>query len=96
MAKLRVSLLPFFQEYTNLDIKIAKNVIIPRVLDFGTVAELRWLFRTYSKKTIKQFLMQRGFRSLSARTFIFYCHLLGVRKYHRPDFAKNKRLFWKY
>jgi hypothetical protein len=90
------SLLSFFSDYSKLNLRKDKNIIIPRVLDFGTINELRWLFRTYPKTTIKNFLKTRGFRSLSARAFNFYCHLFGIRNYNRPKFAKNKYLFWKY
>jgi len=89
-------LLPFFSDYSRLDFKKDKDVIIPRALDFGTIYELRWLFKTYSKRIIKQFVKTRGFRALSARTFNFYCHLFSITKYHRPDFAKDKYSYWKY
>ena len=94
--KIPKSLLNFFNDYSQLNLKKDKNIIIPRVLDFGTIAELRWLFKTYPKAVIKDFIKNRGFRALSARTFNFYCYLLGIKNYRRPDFSKDKYLFWKY
>jgi hypothetical protein len=90
------SLLPFFNDYSKLNLNNHQNIIISRVLDFGTINELRWLFRIYPKKTIRNFIKTRGFRALSARVFNFYCHLFGIHKYHKPKFAQNKYLFWKY
>jgi hypothetical protein len=90
------NLLPFFSDYSQLNLRKDKNVIIPRVLDFGTISELRWLFKAYPKAVIKDFIKNRGFRALSARTFNFYCLLLNVKKYQRPAFSKYKYLFWKY
>lgn len=95
-SKIPKSLLPFFSDYSQLNLRKDKNVIIPRVLDFGTISELRWLFKTYSKAIIKNFVKTRGFRALSARTFNFYYHILGITNYSRPDFSKDKYLFWKY
>lgn len=94
--KIPNSLLPFFNDYSQLNLKKDKNIIIPRVLDFGTIPELRWLFKTYPKAVIKDFIENRGFRALSARTFNFYFYLLGIKNYRRPDFSKDKYLFWKY
>jgi hypothetical protein len=93
---LPISLLPFFSDYSQLNLRKDKNIIIPRVLDFGTIAEIRWLFKTYSKAIIKNFVKTSGFRALSARTFNFYYQMLGIKNYRRPDFSKDKYLFWKY
>ncbi|MDH5682999.1 MAG: hypothetical protein OEZ20_00805 [candidate division WOR-3 bacterium] len=34
-------LLPFFTDFFYLNLKKDKNIIIPRVLDFGTINEIR-------------------------------------------------------
>ena len=37
-----------------IDIKKNARYIIERVLDFGELEEVRWLFKTYSKEEIKR------------------------------------------
>ncbi len=62
---------PYFQEYDPqaLDLSNDANLILQRALKFGTWEEVRWLFRTYGKKRIGTFIIQRGKRVLSPVTF---------------------------
>ncbi len=40
------------QDVQSLDIRKDRDVIIFRVLAYGSVDDLRWLFKTYSRSTI--------------------------------------------
>jgi hypothetical protein len=56
------SLAPFFQEYdfAQLDPQSAAPLIIERALQFGTRAELRWLFAQYPRGQITDWVKRFG------------------------------------
>ena len=62
--KIPAGLKPYFQEYdtAQLDFTRDANLIIQRVLEFGTWDEIRWLFETYRSKRIRLFLREHGER----------------------------------
>jgi hypothetical protein len=67
------TLSPFFQEYDlgKLNPQKDSHTIIERVLQFGNRAEIRWLFGTYSKEEIANWVMKFGNEKLPQphRTF---------------------------
>lgn len=96
--KIPTSTLPFFQEYNfkKLDTKTDKNIIISRLLEYGTTKELQWLFHTYSIKEIAMFLRDRGYRALSIRSFNFWRLILKVKKYNKPEWLEDKKVIWEF
>jgi hypothetical protein len=56
------SLAPFFQEYdfARLDPQTAAPLIIERVLQYGSRAELRWLFAQYPRAQITAWVERFG------------------------------------
>ena len=52
------SIQPYFQVYGLADLHLRRdaNLIIQRILDYGTWDEVRWLFQTYSRQHIRRFL----------------------------------------
>ena len=91
-----VGLKPYFQEYNiaRLDITRDANLIIQRVLEFGTWDELRWLFETYRSKRIRLFLRERGERLLKPITFNYWRKLLGIRRWRKSPFPRVKGELW--
>lgn len=55
-----------------LDTKRSADYIIPRVLERGGIAEVRWLIATYGMGGIHRFLRDVGHPELSARTIGFW------------------------
>ncbi len=55
-----------------LDTKQAQNYILPRVLEFGRLEEVRWIIATYGLDTIHAFLRDVGHPELSPRTLAFW------------------------
>ena len=47
-------------------------IIIARLLEFADLSEIRWLFRRYSRREIKIFVLNDGQRLLSDRSFNFW------------------------
>jgi hypothetical protein len=87
---------PYFQEYdiARLDITRDANLIIQRVLEFGTWDEIRWLFKTYRSKRIRLFLRQHGDRWLKPVTFTYWRKLLGIRRWKKSPFSTVTRELW--
>ncbi|MBI3170620.1 MAG: hypothetical protein HYZ22_19235 [Chloroflexi bacterium] len=62
MSAIPLSLKPFFQEYdiTKLTPEKDSHTIIERVLQFGNRAEIKWLFETYPKDEISNWVRRWG------------------------------------
>ena len=95
-TQIPVGLKPYFQEYdiTRLDLSRDANLVIQRVLEFGTWDEIRWLFETYSSKRIRLFLRERGERLLQPVTFNYWRKLLGIRRWRKSPFPTTKNELW--
>jgi hypothetical protein len=87
---------PYFQEYdiAQLDLTRDANLIIQRVLEFGTWDEIRWLFVTYGSKRIRLFLRERGQRLLRPITFNYWRKLMGIRRWKKSPFSTSKGELW--
>jgi hypothetical protein len=74
------SLAPFFQEYrlSDLDPERASATIIERTLQFGSRAEIRWLFGRYPQARIMAWLRQNGAERLPEPHLTFWKLLLGA------------------
>ncbi len=55
-----------------LDTARSADYIIPRVLEFGGIAEVRWLLATYGMGGVHRFLRDVGHTELSERTLCFW------------------------
>jgi hypothetical protein len=68
-----LTLSPFFQEYKLADLnpRTDSHTIIERVLQFGNRAEIRWLFETYQRREITEWVKRFGSEKLPEphRTF---------------------------
>jgi len=97
-GKIPVGLIGSFQEYDieSLSLERDTNLIIQRVLEFGTWDELRWLFGLYGVKRVRLFLRQYGERWLKPVTFNYWRKLLNVRKWKRSPFPTPKGEIWNY
>ena len=96
--KIPKTMKPFFQEYefSSLNLQSDRELIIGRILEFGTKKELTWLFKTYSPQEISKFVQKRGYRTLSVRAFNFWCVVLGIKRYSKPAWLKDKKVFWRF
>ena len=87
---------PYFQEYdtSQLDLAEDADLVIQRTLDFGTWEEIRWLFKTYSKKRVRLFVREHGQRRLKPVAFHYWRKLLGIRKWKSSPFPSAKGELW--
>ena len=86
------SLQPYFQEYDLADLRLRRdaNLIIQRTLEYGTWAEVRWLFQAYSRQRIQRFLREHGERWLKPVTFNYWRKLLRIRHWQPAPFGKGE------
>lgn len=80
-----------------LDTATGGDYIIPRVLEFGRLEEVRWLIRTYGMNGIHRFLWEVGHPELSARTLGFWRAVLkaeGEAWASSPGWRRNKAAPW--
>ena len=67
------------------------GVVIERVLDRGSWAEVNWLFDFYGEARITEWVRRHGFRLLSPRSFALWRLNLGVADFVAPGWAVEAR-----
>ncbi|HJS17832.1 MAG TPA: hypothetical protein VJ785_03735 [Anaerolineales bacterium] len=80
MQNIPLTLAPFFQEYdfASLNPQRDAGTIIERALRFGSRAELRWLFATYSRRQVKDWVMAWGRFALPEPHLAFWRLMLDI------------------
>src|SRR4051812_14035635 len=82
---------------TKLDPTAGADYIIPRILEFGGIAEVRWPIETYGMEGIRRFLRDVGHPELSKRTLGFWRAALKAEKEpwaSPPSWRKNSSAPW--
>lgn len=67
-----------------------ENVVIERILDRGSWAEIRWLLEYYGKRDIAKWVRAHGYRRLDLRAFNYWRNMLGIKRYKVPPWAKAR------
>lgn len=95
-AEIPSRLRPHFQEYdlAQLDLSRDANLVIQRVLEFGTWEEIRWLFELYGVKRIRSYVRQHGERGLGAVSFNYWLKLLRIRRWVASPLPTPKGELW--
>ena len=80
MQPIPSSLAPFFQEYDLAKLNPSQDAatIIERTLRYGTRVELRWLFATYSRAKVADWVKQWGRYGLPEPHLSFWRLVLGI------------------
>jgi hypothetical protein len=81
------SLRPLFQEYVLEELDPRQNafLVIERTLAWGDVAELRWLFATYGRERLSEWVRTSGWYLLPRRRFLYWCHFFGLHDYQHRE-----------
>lgn len=74
-------------DINDLDVGKDKNYIISQVLNYGTWEDLKWLFRVYSEKEIKNVVKNPG-RGLWFRDVLNFWLLMFSEKLKKKDYQK--------
>jgi len=80
MQPIPATLAPFFQEYNFADLNLQNDasMIIERALRFGSRAELRWLFSTYTRAQITEWVKAWGKYALPEPHLAFWRLILEI------------------
>ncbi|MBI3017175.1 MAG: hypothetical protein HYY62_04170 [Deltaproteobacteria bacterium] len=67
-------LAPLFPEYDLSDLNAGRfrNLIINRILEWGSLKQVKWLMRRYLKKDVRRAIREDGQRFLSNRALTFW------------------------
>ena len=73
---------PFFWYTDNKNLKTVADQtrIITQILRFGDSQSVKWLFKHYSRATIKKVVRERGFLELDDKSFNYWCLVLKIDK----------------
>src|SRR3972149_6026123 len=95
-AAIPKSLAPHFQEFSLRKLNVQRDalVIMQRVLEYGDLAELRWLFETYGRSAINEFVRQRGESWLSRRAFYFWRRYFKLKSWKRAPNRHLREQLW--
>jgi hypothetical protein len=72
--------------------------VLERILEYGSLADVRWALRTYGTERVKDFLRERGVRTLSRKTLSFWTLVLdleGEACFERSSLSRS-RPFWNF
>lgn len=79
----------------NLDIEKHEDFIIARVLEYGNIDDLKWLFQTYSRSKIQKVLTNT--RAISPKSAYFWKYKLNVKEPLRclqKHYLQTRRKHW--
>ncbi len=68
-----------------------RYVIMQRLLERGSWAEINWLFEAYGERAVRDWVRRWGFRALSPRSFALWRLVLGIRNFRTPSWARTAR-----
>ncbi len=86
----------FFWDAKLSDISVEdhRDFVLGRLLEFGDPSAMRWVFQTYSRKTVEDFLRTRGAAVLSQRTWNFWNVHLVVPHRRYPSSWRQRGRAW--
>lgn len=82
----------------SIDVEAQAPFVLERILEYGSLAAVRWALGTYGTERVKDFLRNRGVRALSRKTLGFWTFLLdleGEACFERSSLSRS-RPFWNY
>src|SRR6266545_548158 len=62
----------------DIDLEAHAPFVLERVLEYGSLAAVRWALQAYGPERLAAFLRERGVRTLSRKTLSFWALQLGL------------------
>jgi hypothetical protein len=98
--RLPESLHPLFWDCRpdTVDLDAHAPFVLERVLEYGSLAAVRWALESYGPERIRTFLRDRGRRTLSRKTLAFWTMILGLENeecFQRSS-LDHSRTLWNY
>ena len=85
-------------DFDKLDFKKRSEYVILRLLEYGDIKALRWLFGNLPKKKIRDIIIKR--RGLSPRSLYFWRYFLNIPKEKilclKKSYRKRQKSHWPY
>lgn len=85
-------------DFSKLDFAKNQDFVIERILEYGDIRGISWLFKTYDKKTIREVLMNK--HGFSKKTANFWSKILDVDKNEiqclKKSYQKIQKTHWPY
>ena len=83
-------------EFKQMEPEAYASVIMERILERGSVAEVRWLLDRYGVRRLATWLRRYGYRALSPRPFEYWRWVPGIKRFRRPpwDRARKSKESW--
>jgi hypothetical protein len=78
-------------EFESMGLESHSGVVMERLLEQGTWAQVRWLSATYGEKRVARWVQRHGFRLLSKRSFALWRLALDITDFHAPEWAIEAR-----
>ena len=76
-------------EFSRMHPETFGSVIIERILERGSVEQVRWLIQQYKPKVIAAWVRRYGYRRLSHKVFEYWRWVFGIKRYHRPPWERT-------
>jgi len=87
-----------FPEYNVdlLDYEKDKFIIIERILERGSLSEVRNLLKIYGVENIKNFVKKNGIKRLSRKSLNFWLTVLDIKEKRKLMRKKQENPYWKF
>ena len=72
-------------DFGSMNLDDYQGVIIERILERGSWAQVRWLFKTYGESLVADWVRKHGFRLLSNRSFALWRLTVRIIEYTAAD-----------
>jgi Family of unknown function (DUF6922) len=79
-------------EFGKINPRAYRHVIIERILERGTWAEINWMFDEYGEQAVRDWVRQWGFRALTRHSFALWQLVLGIKRYRAPAWARAAKM----
>jgi hypothetical protein len=78
-------------DFDQMNLDEYAGVIIERILERGTRAEVNWRYDTFGEERLAEWVRRHGFRLLSSQSFALWRLLLDADQFDAPDWARESR-----
>lgn len=75
-------------DFASMSPKRFAPVIMERVLERGSAAQIRWLLGHYGQRVVAAWVRQYGYRRLSRKVFEYWRWVFGIRRFHKPPWER--------
>jgi len=79
-------------EFKRMEPERFAPVIMARILERGTTAEVQWLLAYYGTRRLATWLRRYGYRALSPRAFEYWRWVLGIKRFRQPPWERGRNI----